>query len=453
MAAIVGVTAVALPHAGPSLDFAQGTRVAGHIGDRTLTPLPVIQNAPGAWPLLIGYLAAFGCACAAYAAICRLPDPGARTIWIAFALGAAAMLAVGFYPTSDPYAYALYALEAGPLRLDPYVTQSLAGTSLPWAAQLLAIFPDPDAYVRHCNYGPLAVFAYAALALPLAHAPLVAYLFAERMFGIACVALTGLALARSAAGVEGRKRLATYVLHPLVLTEFVAFSHGDALMLLLLALAFVLWQRDAFAFAAAACVAAGETRSVAALALVALFVALARVRPAAVPRAALGALVAALALGGASLAAYGEISLGGAPAFNHFAAPIAFVATLLGVGSLAAAVVLQGAVGAAAIVVVLRRWWLQRRAALAWLSFGALAGLPAIYPHYLGWVAGVAALRPGPRFAFVARVATIVAPVWYVARMNLVAPPQPSALAYGAALVLTWGSAIAAFTSKRGLEE
>jgi hypothetical protein len=443
MASLALVAAWALPYAGPALDFAHDGLVAAHISDRSLTPVPVIQNAPGAWPLLLGYLAAFACACAAYAAVLRA-KLDARWVWAAFVLGAGAALAVPFFPTSDPYAYALYALEAGPLRLDPYVAHAALGTSLPWAAPLLAIFPDPAAYVRHCNYGPLAVFAYAALALPLQHAPLAVFLIAERCFGALCVAATGLLLARSAPGEEGVKRLARYVLHPLVLTEFVAFAHGDALMLALLAAAFLCWRREAFGLCAAACVAALATRSVAALGLAASFVALARVRPRALPRAFGGALLAALALGGASFVAFGEVSLGGAPAFNRFAAPLSYLAALFGVDAVAATVFAQAALGAALVVSILRRWWLRRDGSLAWLSFAALAGLPAIYPHYLGWVAGVAALAPGRRFELAARVATFAAPLWYVARMNLIAPPQPSATAYGVALALTWGSVVLA---------
>ena len=430
----------ALPLVGPSLDFASGGSVAGHISDRSLTPIPVIQNAAGAWPLLLAYLAAFACACGAYATVLRAPVLDRRLVWAAFALGCAAALAIPFLPTSDPYAYALYALEAGPLRLDPYVSQSLSGTTLPWAAQLLAILPDADAYVRHCNYGPVAVFAYAALALPLAHAPLVAYLYAERLFGACCVAVVGLILARTAPGDEGTKRLASYVLHPLVLTEFVAFAHGDALMLGLLALAFACWKRGAFGIAGACCVAALATRSVAVLALGVLFVAQIRLRPAGLSRALIGTLAAATTIGGASFLAYGEISLGGAPAFNRFAAPFSYlVAMFAGAIPLVTVVFAQAALGATLALLLVRRWWTRLDTSLPWISFAALAGLPAVYPHYLGWVAGVAALRPSRRFQIVAAGATFAAPFWYVARMNLIAPPQPSALAYGLALVVAWG--------------
>jgi hypothetical protein len=443
---LVAATAWALPAVGPSLDFAQGGSVAGHIADRSLTPIPVIQNAAGAWPLLLAYLAAFGLACAAYVAVLRTERLDARVVAATFAAGACACLAVPFFPTSDPYAYALYALEAGPLHLNPYVSQPLAGVALPWAAALAAIFPDPGAYVRHCNYGPVAAFAYAALALPLAHAPLAAYLYAERAFGAACVAIAALVAARVAPEGERTRRFAAYALHPLVLTEFVAFAHGDALMIALLAAAFACRKRGAVAWSAAFCVAAAATRSVAVLGLVALFVDVARERPAALLRAAAGAAAAALAVGAASLLAFGDVSLGGAPAFNRFAAPLSYVAAVLGSPlPLATAVAAQAAFGMAIAIVALRRWWARVDGGLAWLSVAALAGLPAVYPHYVGWVAATGALRPGRRFEAVALAAGFSAPLWYVARMNLIAPPQPSALAYGVAILATWGAVVAAF--------
>jgi hypothetical protein len=449
MASIAAGAAALLPWSGPSLDFAHGNSVAAHISDRALTPLPVIQNAAGAWPLLIAFLLGFALACWAYVAVLRAPNLSLRHVWFAFGLGVVAVLAIPFFPTSDPYAYALYALEAGPLHLNPYASVSLAGSALPWAAPLAALFPDPAAYVRQCNYGPVAVFAYAALALPLAHQPLLAFLYAERFFGAVCVAVAGALLASGGADADRAKRLASYVLHPLVLCEFVAFAHGDALMLALLAAAFVCWRREAFGWAAALCVAAVATRSVAVLALLAIVLVLLRDRPRALPRALGGALLAACAIGAASLAAFGEVSLGGAPAFNRFASPLSFAATLFdGSAPLVTAVFAQAALGIALAAIVVRRWWL-RRDGLAWLSFAALAGLPAIYPHYLGWVAGVAATRPGPRLEAVARVATFAAPLWYVARMNLITPPQPSELAYGLALALTWGSALLALVLLR----
>ncbi len=445
-------TAVALPWVGPSGDFALGGHVFAHIADRGLTPIPVVQNAPGAWPLLVLYLAAFGLACAAYVAILRLPGLRPAHVWGAFALGAVVMCAVPFFPTTDPYAYALYALEAGPLHLNPYAVQALAPAASSWSGALAAIFPDPGAYVRHCNYGPVAAFAYAALAAPFAHLPLVAFLYVERLFGALCVAATGLALARSAPAGDGARRAAAYVLHPLVLCEFVAFAHGDALMLALLAFAFVAWRRAAFGWAGALCVAALATRSVAALGLVALFVVVARTQPRGLMRVVAGAALAALVIGGASFARFGTVSLGGAPAFNPFSAPFVYVATAFELPhALASGVFIEAAFGAVVILILLRRTWSKPRAgALEWLPFGALAALPAIYPHYLGWVAGVAALRDDSRFVSVARVATFVAPLWYVARLNLFAPPQPSAPAYAALLIVTWGSALFAIVASGG---
>jgi hypothetical protein len=444
--------ALALPHVGKSLDFASGGHVAGHISDRSLTPIPVIQNDSNAWPLLLAYLTAFGLSCLAYAVVLRVRNLKASHVCGAFLVGVVAMMFVPFYPTSDPYAYALYALEAGPLHLNPYVVQTVAGTGFPWAATLGAMFPDPGSYVRHCNYGPLSAFAYGALAWPLEHTPLPAYLYAERLLGAVCIAATGYALARSAPPELGVRRAAAYVLHPLVLTEFVAFAHGDALMVALLAFAFWAWESNRFGIAAGLCVAALMTRGVAALALVTFFVAVARLHPRKLPVALAGGAAVAFALGGASLFAFGDFSLGGAPAFNRFASPIVYALTATGVpNGLIVGVFGQAALGGILVLILLRRWWREPSSdALLWLPFAALAALPAIYPHYVVWAVAVAALRPGGRYARVARVAAFMAPLWYVARMNLIGPPQPSPLAYALALTIAWGVILFCIASRVG---
>jgi hypothetical protein len=444
--------ALALPHVGKSLDFASGGHVAAHISDRSLTPIPVIQNDSGAWPMLLAYLAAFCLSCFAYAAVLRVRNLKASHVCGAFAVGVVAMMLVPFYPTSDPYAYALYALEAGPLHLNPYVAQTVSGYGLSWAAALSAIFPDPGAYVRHCNYGPLSVLAYSTLAWPLAHAPLAAYLYAERLLGVLCIAATGFALARSAPLGGGVRRAAAYVLHPLVLTEFVAFAHGDALMIALLAFAFWAWKSELFRVAAGLCVAALMTRGVAALALVTLFVAIARLHPRKLTGALAGAMLVAIIVASASLFAFGEFSLGGAPAFNRFAAPIVYLLAVSGVpNGLVLGVFGQAVLGAALVAILLRRWWREPSSdALLWLPFAALAALPAIYPHYVVWAVAVAVLGSGGQYAVVARVAAFSAPLWYLARMNLIAPPQPSPLAYALALTIAWGGILFCIASVGG---
>jgi hypothetical protein len=443
--------ALALPHVGKSLDFASGGHVAGHISDRSLTPIPVIQNDSGAWPLLLAYLAAFGLSCLAYAAVLRARNLKASHVCGAFVVGVVAMMFVPFYPTSDPYAYALYALEAGPLHLNPYVAQAVSGTGFPWAVALAAIFPDPGAYVRHCNYGPLSVLAYSAIAWPLAHAPLAAYLYAERLLGAVCIAATGFALARSAPPAEGVRRAAAYVLHPLVLTEFVAFAHGDALMVAPLAFSFWAWKSGRFGVAGGLCVAAMMTRSVAALALVALLVAVTRLHPRRLPATIVGSALIAAVVSGGSLIAFGDVSLGGAPAFNRFASPLVYVLTAAEMpNGLILGVFGQAALGATLGLILLRRWWRDPSSdALLWLPFAALAALPAIYPHYIVWAVAVAALQPAGRYALAARVAAFTAPLWYIARMNLIAPPQPSALAYALAIAIAWGGVLGYIASVR----
>ena len=431
---------------GPSYDFAPaGGPVVGHIADRALTPIPVIQNAPGAWPLLAGLIVAFVVAYLAYERILRAKELRAPLVWGAFAIGIVAALAVPFFPTSDPYAYALYALEAGPLHLDPYVANALSETVSPWSAPLAAIFPDPHSYVRVCNYGPVAAFVYGLLAWPLAQAPLAAFLWAERVFGAFLVALTGYVLSRSAPREQGLRRAAAFVLNPLVIFELIAFAHGDALMLVFLAFAFLAWKRGAAGSAAAFCVVAIATRSIAALALAALLLALFRTERRALPRALIGAALAGAAIVVGSLVWYGDFSLGGAPAFNRFSAPLIMLANqVFGANSLLTGVVVQAAFGAILLAFIGRRWWLRPLGSgLAWLPFGALAGLPTIYPHYLTWIVATSSVTEERRFRGAARVATLLAPLFYVVRVNVFAAPGPPLLAFAAVLLATWGTLLA----------
>jgi hypothetical protein len=440
---VLWVLAVGALVAGSALaqDVAVNGHVLVHIGNRTLSPIPVLQDAIGGWPLFVLYFAAFGLSSVAYLAILRVPRLRAGPVWGAFSLGALAACAVPFFPVVDPYAYALYALEAGPLGLNPYAVHTLAPNASSWSSALMAIFPDPNDYVRHCNYGPIHAFAYAALALPFAHYPLVMYLYAERVFGALCVTVTGLALSRSAPEGESVHRAAAYILHPLVLYEFVAFAHGDALMLALLALAFVAWRRTAYFWAGALCVTALATRSVAALALIALLVTVFQTKARALGRVVIGAALAALIIGGASFARFGTVSLGGLPAFNPFSAPFVFAATLLDLPrAIGIGVIAEAAFGLFVILLLVRRAWVEPAgSALSWLPFGALAAIPVIYPNYVGWVAGVAALRDNQRFNFVSRVAMFVAPLWYLKWLHLIMPPAPL---YSIILTVTWGPVI-----------
>jgi hypothetical protein len=429
-----------------AVGVAPNGRVFLQIADRGQEPIPILQDSTEGWPVFLMYLVAFVISSVAYIAILRLPRLRAEHVCISFIVGAIAACALPFFTVADPYAYALYALEAGPLGLNPYAVHSLAPTASHWSSALMAIFSNRNDYIRHCNYGPLHVFAYAALALPLAHFPLVMFLYAERLFGAFCVAVTGLALARNAPVGESARRAAMYVLHPLVLFEFVAFAHGDALMLALLVVAFVAWRRAACGTAGALCVAALTVRSVAALGLVALLVTVARTQRRALGRVVAGATVAALIIGSASFLRFGTVSLGGLPAFNPFSAPFVFAATALELPrGVVVGVVAEAAFGAFIVLVLLRRAWSEPvSGSLSWLPFGALAAIPAVCPHYVGWVAGVAALHDNTRFNLVARVATFVAPVWYLGWLYPIWPPAP---VFAALIAITWGSVVIAIVA------
>ncbi|MBC5810172.1 MAG: hypothetical protein GIW95_04845, partial [Candidatus Eremiobacteraeota bacterium] len=425
-----------------------------HITEPSLLPIAVVQNAPSAIPLLGLFLLAYGVAFGGYLAFCRSAMPSARVVWCAFALAAVAMIAMPFFPTTDPYAYALYALEAGPLHLNPYVSQPVGAFANGWGPQLAAIFPDPNAYVRYCNYGPFATAGYGLLAIPFAHAPLGAFLYAERIFGALCVAFTGFVLSRTTAGdvVDGSRRAALFILNPLVLFELIAFAHGDALMFALLALAWRGWRLRAYMPAAFFCFAAMATRSVAVVPLALLFVAAVRDKD---KRSVLLSPRADVMLG-VTLAwgltiftcvimwGWHSLSFGSAPAFNAFSAPLVFLTrTIAPHAGLAFAVTLQAAFGAVVAALLLARWWRKRDSiAPAFLPFAALAGLPTIYPHYLTWVGGVRSVVSDERFARVANVAMLVAPLWYLVKLNVFPFPGPPPAAFVFVLVVTWGTVL-----------
>jgi hypothetical protein len=430
---------------GPSLragyDFVRGTQVEAHIVDRSLTPLPVAQNGAHLWPLLGVYFATYWLAYAAYEML--IERPHVRLAVLVFLCGAAAMLFLPFLPTSDPYAYALYGVEAGPLGLSPYVAQSALGES-PWGATLLGIFPSMDSYVRVCNYGPVFAFAYGGLALALERVPLGTFLIAERVLGLAALLVAALGLAFAETGenaVERWKRAATFAFHPLVLFEFVAFAHGDVIMLALLAWAYVAFRRDRFALAGGLCALAAGTRVVALLAIVALGVAAIRRGPAAFGRAALGAALASGVVGLASYVRFGTVSLGGPPVFGPYSSPWLAAGSLLGLEEpwttrMLAVELLAGAAIAAVLCYRALRTGLLRL--LAWLPFAALVATPTVYSHYVTWFTTLRSISGDRAVLRIARALSFTAPVLYVTHLDPFPFPGASPPVQCAVLALFW---------------
>ena len=449
LAALVALDLAAyrlVPSARAAYDFTKGNTVTTHIVDRALTPIPIVQNTSEAWPLLLAVAIAYLVAYAAYEAMCRSRMLSAKSVWLALALGGITMLFVPYLPTSDPYAYALYGLEAGPLDLSPYVPQAFDSSHSPWASALLGIFPDSHAYARTCNYGPVFVFVYASLALVLMHAPLLAYLIAERLLGVLALAIVAFILMRADRDTRGVNHAARFVLHPLVITEFVAFAHGDVVMFALLAAAYFAWRRGWFGGAAALCVLSVGVRSVAVLALAALLLYVLRLRPRAIPASVAGAFVAGLAMYVSSRVLLGGFSLGGEPIFNALSAPGLALASMLGLRSpIAIGVTAQAALGATIALLLARRWWEKPKLdALAWWPWAALAAGPSIYPHYLTWTVAVASLHESRRMRFVTAIGSVCAPLLYLTHMNVFPAPGPPREVYIGVLAILWVSVILA---------
>jgi hypothetical protein len=444
LVAVAGFAAAAfamLPQLGAGYDFVRGTEVLAHIVDRSLTPLPVAQNGGDLWPVLLLYLAAYWIAYFAYEQIVR--QPIVPVALLVFALGAAAALAVPFLPTTDPYAYALYGVEAGPLGLNPYAAQSgLVGSA--WGPQLLALFPAADSYVRVCNYGPVFALLYGVLAVAFEHASLVSFVIAERALGLAALvfAALGFAYAEPHEDAPARaKRAATFAFHPLVLFEFVAFAHGDAIMIALLAWAYAAWRRDRTGLAGILCATAAGVRVVALVGLAALAVATIRTGPKAFGRATLGTAVAFAAIGGASYIRFGALSLGGPPVFGAYSSPWLAAASLLGLGERWSTVAIAlGLVAGAAIAALVCYKSLRTGSLglLVWLPFAALVASPNLYSHYFAWFTSLRSLTDDALVARVAQAMSLTAPLLYVIHVDPFPYPGASVAIQCGVLALVW---------------
>jgi hypothetical protein len=320
---------------------------------------------------------------------------------------------------------------------------------------LLALFPAADSYVRVCNYGPVFAFLYGGLAIAFEHASLLSFVVAERVAGLIAVlfAALGFAYADPRDGLlERGRRAATFAFHPLVLFEFVAFAHGDVLMLALLAWAYAAWRRDRAGIAGVLCAAAAGTRIVALLALVALAVATIRSGPKAFGRAALGAALAFGAIGGASYLRFGTLSLGGPPVFSSYSSPWLAATSLLGLGERWSTVAVALALSAGASIAALVCYKALRTGSLgllAWLPFAALVASPNLYSHYFTWFTSLRSLTSDLLVARVARAMSFTAPILYVTHLDPFPYPGASVAVQCAVLALVWIPVLAAALAGR----
>ena len=375
------------------IPFAGGIAVRTSAGPSL--PIPALQNCAGQGAFLAAVLIA-ACVAASFAWLAL----NARKPPAAFCAGlyvTAAALGMGFpyVSTTDAYAYAMYGYEAGVMHVSPYRPQDLRASPDVQYRALAQLFPNPSAGVRTANYGPLFVALYAGLA-QLAHGSLRAAILLERALCAAALLVAGAALGR----------VAFVALAPFAIFELVAFAHADAIVLALLALAWLAFARGRTALCAIAIVGAGEVKAIALLALVALAIELWRRRERlALLHAASGA-AAALAISAVlSLAAFGTFSLGGAPAIAPFSSPAMLLAAAIG-GS-GAVIKVLAALQLAALLFFAGRFFLARRYELG--AAAAIAALPAIFPWYLSWLMPIGAITKDAAFRAAVVCAAFVA--------------------------------------------
>jgi hypothetical protein len=282
------------------------------------------------------------------------------------------------------------------------------------------------------------------------HSSLVAFVVAERVTGLIALVFAAIGFAYAEprqGGLERGRRAVAFAFHPLVLFEFVAFAHGDAIMLALLAWAYAAWRRDRLGIAGALCAGAAGARIVALLALLALFVAALRDGPKAFGRASFGAALALGAIGGASYVRFGTLSLGGPPVFGSYSSPWLAATSLFALGGSwsTAAVALALLVGAS--IAALGCYKALRPGSLgllAWLPFAALVASPNLYSHYFTWFTSLRSLTDDPLVVRVARAMSITAPILYVTHLDPFPYPGASVAIQCGVLALVWIPVLAA---------
>lgn len=316
-------------------------------------------------------------------------------VWMLGALAVtvnAVAIAFPYVSTTDAYAYALYAYEAGVLHLSPYAAHVLPANAL--TASLNALFPTLSSDVRLLNYGPSFALAYAAVGSAFGRT-LPSLIYGERFFSALCGTLTAVFLALASERNDRKRVVTAIVLSPLLLIEGVAFAHADLLMLVLLAAAYLAWHRGANWGAGALAGAAMGARSIAVIALAGAFVYAVKSgnRARAFPLLA-GAAVALCGLAAVSYLAFGTVSFGGGAALDPYGSPMAMAANLLGgvdYGHTVVAAGLQVALG-------------LTLAGLAMLNanydlvpLAALAAAPSLRPWYCQWAVPMLALPVSQR--------------------------------------------------------
>ena len=387
---------------GPCIDFTgeHVVRTSKGLG----LPIPLAALCPGAASLFLwfycGYLVAL-------AGMLTLLFGRMRLLFLVPLALAASGIAAGvpFVLSADPYAYALYAIEAFVLHVSPYAPHHLTAPNATLKS-LITLFPTERAGERIANYGPVFIGAYGALLAPFAAVSLKAMIIAERIIGATLLLVLALLLSLVQTSARARRLVFTAVaLNPLLIFESVSFAHGDITMMTLLAGAYAAYVRNRIALAAILCVLAAETRAVAAVALVVLLIDLSAkrgiqdcVRPAAF---AAGTFVLTAA---ASVRFFGTFTLGNGPTLAP-GAPVVLLFESFGLKSFPIGVALQAAIGVFAIYFALRS------RAFRFVPAAALAALPVVRAWYLQWLVPVAALSDDRALQGATLAAVILAPL------------------------------------------
>lgn len=320
------------------------------------------------------------------------PRLGARVVWTAIVVLAAAFALAPVILSHDVYSYVAYARLGVLHGLDPYVHPPLAAPADPVFAEVLWTEATSA-------YGPL----FTLSTYPLAWLPVPAAVAALK--AAAALALLGIAAltARIAAwrGADPLRAAAFVGLNPLALVHVVGGAHNDGLAMLLAlgAVAALVVGRPATAGAALL----GAVFTKLSTAFLAPFALLAAGRPAARPAAAgrllAGAAAATAALGAAAWLAFGWDWLSGfglagenQSRTSHMSIPIT-VARLGGLD--------PGTTRAVALLLyaALIAWLLTRTArggdwvrAAGWAALGLLLATAWLLPWYLIWLLPLAAV-------------------------------------------------------------
>lgn len=368
---------------GPCGDFTGEHIVRSSTGLRL--PIPLVALCPRAGSLFLWFYCGYLFALAGMVVLFCGRMPLVFLSMFALTIYAIAVV-IPFVLSADIYAYALYTLETFALHTSPYAPHHFAAPSV-ILKPLVTLFPSERLGERIANYGPVFIAVWGAPVALFTAVSLKAMIIAERVTG--AVLLLALAFLLSFAQTSARARRLVFIataLNPLLIFETISFAHGDICMMVFLAAAYAAYRRNHISLAAVLCILAMETRAVAAIALVVLFIDLSAKR-------GIKASVSPLAFAAGTLLLtaiistrfFGTFTLGNAPTLAP-GAPLVILFELFGLKSFPFGVALQAAIGVFALYLALKS------RAFRFVPVAVLAALPVVRSWYLQWLVPVATL-------------------------------------------------------------